>query len=630
MALMFRSFFRSVAARLLILYRTIVRTNGTWVRAGLCLAIGGSFLLLENRRNFDVRFGLRGPQSFIDKVVIVDLDVADWERRSGLGRSFIKPLRDPKARDDAYFWNEPLWESILIQILKGEPESVGITFYFPTYLENSQYRKHQSSLDDPRVYWLARPDSEGRNVFPSTRLGERDNTGFLASPQDEDRFVRRFELGAQEPPLALRLLGRQSVHLPEDELLTLNFRQPASHLHRISLAQLMSKEFDVNLLKDKIVIIGTSSVDSHLLRTPIGDMSRADLIATQIDNLYYERFIRILPQSLIFLTLIAILALTVRLLTAYPQSIAFVFLAWIAVGWTVFSLWLFDAYYFWTPILAPVSQVIVTYMVFLGYQLTLKENEAWRLEQERKYLSQIEQLKNNFVSLISHDLKTPIAKIQAICDRLLAKSPEPEIMSGLNSLRQESSELHRYIQSILKVSRVESRDFKINLEATDINESIENVVKQLKPLADQKEITLKICLDPIFLIEVDGLLIQEVILNLVENAIKYTPPKGLVTIRSFEIEDEVIVFVEDSGPGVPPENQDKIFEKFFRSSEQEHQTKGTGLGLYLVKYFVELHGGKVFLESELGKGTRIGFRLPMAEESVQLTDTLDVVGEARL
>src|SRR5690606_10376599 len=177
------------------------------------------------------------------------------------------------------------------------------------------------------------------------------------------------------------------------------------------------------------------------------------------------------------------------------------------------------------------------YVVFLGYQLTLKENEAWRLEQEKKFFSEIEQLKNNFVSLISHDLKTPIAKIQAICDRLLAQPASADVHEGLERLRQESSVLHRYIQSILKMSRVESRDFKLNKEAADINEMIETVVSQLTPLIQQKHIHLELNLEPIFSIELDSLLIQEVILNLIENAVKYTPEKGSIEVSSREIEN---------------------------------------------------------------------------------------------
>lgn len=275
------------------------------------------------------------------------------------------------------------------------------------------------------------------------------------------------------------------------------------------------------------------------------------------------------------------------------------------------SLWLFDSHFFWTPIFAPLLLLSTTFVVFLSLKLSVKENLNWRLEQERTYLYEIKQLKDNFVSLISHDLKTPIAKIQGIVDRMLTQIKDEKLKSDLKSLRNESSELNRYIQSIIRVLRVESREIKLNIEPTDINQLIERVTQQVEPLASLKSINITSHLEPLFSIEIDSVLVQEVILNLVENAIKYTPKNGKIKIISSEIDDHVLVVVEDSGAGISKDEQTKIFEKFHRGKEHSFQTKGTGLGLYLVKYFIELHGGEVFLESEISKGTTVGFTLPL-------------------
>src|SRR6185312_9674751 len=98
-----------------------------------------------------------------------------------------------------------------------------------------------------------------------------------------------------------------------------------------------------------------------------------------------------------------------------------------------------------------------------------------------------------------------------------------------------------------------------------------------------------------------------------ENAVKYTPTDGRIEVRTQEVDDRVIFTVKDNGPGIAPEDRAHIFEKFFRGKAQQTAIKGTGLGLFLVKYFVELHGGEVFLESDVGKGTRVGFALPLQE-----------------
>jgi len=297
-------------------------------------------------------------------------------------------------------------------------------------------------------------------------------------------------------------------------------------------------------------------------------------------------------------------------LNVYPQSIAFVCLLWFGTLLTALSLWVFDSFYYWMPIVSPLVELIIAYIIFVGYQLTLKETQAWRLEREKVLITELEQLKNNFVSLISHDLKTPIAKIQAICDRLLASQQVPETKEGLQSLRKESQELHRYIQSILQISRLESSKLEIRREPMDLNALVENVFDQMGPIIRDKGQSIVKELEPMFSIEIDGVLIQEVILNLIENASKYTPAQGQIKVRTQEVDDKVIFSVQDNGPGISKEDQERIFEKFFRGQAQAH-TKGTGLGLFLVKYFVELHGGHVFLESQSGQGTRVGFTLPL-------------------
>ncbi|MCB0411445.1 MAG: CHASE2 domain-containing protein, partial [Bdellovibrionales bacterium] len=499
--------------------------------------------------------------------------------------------------DDSYFWNTATWSKLLDKILAAQPRSVGVTFFFPEGVMPARRNLKKSSLIDPRVIWLSRLDSEGRPIFPPMADSDGTNLGFLSTRLDDDRVIRNFVLKPQAPSMAVEMArGTFEVQQLDDWRVkgretALNYRTRPELIPQLNFSDILSESFDVSFLKGKFIILGTNDIDSHLLRSPLGDMTRAQLVAVQLDNILNHRFIHILPDTLVVVTLLFILLICIWFMSNYPQSIAFVFLAWIAAGWTALSFWLFDTYNLWMPILAPVAQVVATYVVFLGYQLTLKESETWRLEQEKKYLSEIEQLKNNFVSLISHDLKTPIAKIQGICDRLLAQSPSVEIVEGLLNLRQESVELHRYIQSILKMSRVESRDFKVQKEAVDFNEIVENVLSNLSPLAEQKGISLTSELEPMFSLEIDGLLIQEVILNLIENAIKYSPRGGQVLVRSLEIENEVQFEVEDNGPGIPAKDHEKIFDKFYRSKDQEHLTKGTGLGLYLVKYFVELHGG---------------------------------------
>ncbi len=597
--------------------RWLWQTKAIWLRALLCLALGIGALLLDQRSRFDQRFHIRGSQPVDSQIVILNLSSKDWMPESGNDRNLLKALKEYSSINDRFFWNPVALESLLQRVLKQNPKAVGVSFFFPP---DENMVNLPEALSDQRIVWAAKMDADNRPILPVTASNYGYNVGVLNFPKDEDGVVRRFSQPISEIPHFIhRLIQIATVNDPSQKFLLPGEAQVINFLgqrfsYPIIKPQDLNHPDSQNLLKNKIVIIGSSDSSTQWLSTPFGNMPLSQVIANSADNYLNEKWI-VQPAFLwMLLYLIINLLIVLWLLLSYPQSAALVFLFWLGTGWTAFSLWVFDSWYIWVPIFPPLAMMGVAYIIFLGYQLTLKENINWRLQQEKKYLFEVEQLKHNFVSLISHDLKTPIAKIQAICDRLMTQSQSKETIDGLESLRRESSELHRYIQSILRVSRIESQDFRLNKEASDINEIIETVIQQVRPLAAQKEIQLKENLEPMFSLEFDAILIQEVILNLIDNAIKYTPQGGLVEVRSQEIDDQMIFSVKDNGSGIKKEDQEKIFQKFYRGENQKMNTKGSGIGLYLVKYFIELHGGRVFLESQPGEGTKIGFRLPIHEE----------------
>lgn len=604
-------------------FRWLRRTRGIWLRAILCWTIGMTISLLDSSPKFDLRFQLRGPQPVNDRIVLVYLSKEDWMGLSGEGRNLLHSLKDTAPQSDSFYWNPWVWERLMRTLLRAEPSAVAVSFFFPMgSIGLPFFDENLKALFDPRVMWAARLDNDGRAILPAFSANYGHNSGLIDFFADEDRTVRRFASPlVQIPHLAVRLAALFS-HNAENGRLTwlagetriINFFGANDTFPSIRASDLIRNQAQaLQLLKGRMVILGSRDLEGHLYVTPTGTLTRAELLANVTENILSNRWIYYPSIWILALYLLIIVALVVSILLIYPQAVAFVMTVWLSIGVAVLSFWSFDRFQTWLPLSAALGMVGVTYLLFLGYQLTQQENLNWRLEEEKRYLQEIEQLKNNFVSLFSHDLKTPIAKIQAICDRLmLAASPSPDVQNGLVALRRESSELHRYIQSILRVSRIESADFKINKEPSDVNELIFAVCQQLRPLADARHIRLDTNLEPIFAIEIDPTLIQEVILNLVENGIKYSPDKATVLISSREVGDQVIVTVTDTGPGIPTSEQSRIFEKFYRSPSQ-NSTKGSGLGLYLVKYFVELHGGRVFVRSHVSQGTRIGFALPLHE-----------------
>ncbi len=602
----------------------IWRTKAFWTRALFCWLIGAVLLHNDETNNFDLRLKIRGPRAAESNIILIDVAERDWSELDPATRNVLRPLKEVVSFTDAYFWNQRAWNTMLTKVLGDDPRAVGVTFFFGENVRSPSLGSIPNSIFyDHRIIWSADLDSAGRILLPLFAADDNANVGLRLLRPDEDGAVRRvFPSNARLAHLATRIseLARPELSRWIDGVyrsnMLINYSGGVldSSFRVINARDLIEGRVPTGTFKDKVILIGSLGSSPEQLQTPVGRMSRTEVIANVLDNMIAQKTVRRLDRGVYLILLVLVLTGAVWVLATYPQSVALVVFILAGIVWAALSAWFFDIAHIWIPVLSPLVELTATCIVFLSYQLALNERRTWRLEQEQRYINEIEQLKTNFVSMMSHDLKTPIAKIQAICDRMLASSRDPEIAQDLKSLRRSSDELHRYIQSILQVTKVEAKDFQIQKEVTDINEDIERVVNRLMPLAQEKSISLQVNLEPMFSIEADTTLIQEVIHNLAENAIKYTPSGGSVTITSQEKDDNVIVVVEDTGPGIDPEDQKEIWGKFTRGRNQM-ETKGTGLGLYLVKYFIELHGGKVFLESAANKGTRIGFSIPIAEES---------------
>jgi signal transduction histidine kinase len=164
---------------------------------------------------------------------------------------------------------------------------------------------------------------------------------------------------------------------------------------------------------------------------------------------------------------------------------------------------------------------------------------------------------------------------------------------------------------------VESNEIKINKRSKDINKLLEQSAEKLEFQARAKNIEVEMKLEPLFPIQVDAALILQVFTNIIDNAIKYSPPGSTVRVLSREVGDFVEVVVEDNGPGLDEAEQEQLFTKFFRGKAiPGDQIKGSGLGLYLSRYFIELHHGLIWASSQKGAGTRFTIQLPIEGEAV--------------
>ncbi|WP_291516287.1 CHASE2 and HATPase_c domain-containing protein [Bdellovibrio sp. ArHS] len=612
---------REIKVRLEVLLRFFSRRRGFWLRCILCWSIGCLALSNDEITSYDQRFQLRGDQRASQQIVLITIRQSDFATIYDSRTNFLDNMSEVTDITDSFFWNKPVWNELLLKILRQNPRSVGVTLYFGDNIGTVRLSQEEQRLFlDKRVVWASTTNSLERVLTPAFANRDHDNLGNNEVRRDEDGVVRRvFPQRAELPHLVERLTGKKFPTTLAG--LPINYAGSSRVFTQYTLSEIMYDEIPANAFSDKIVLIGAETSAAPVYMTPVGTLSRSEILAHVTDTVLGNKWIQRLSFWWYAAGFFILMMMAVFLITTYPQSVALFCILWIGTLLAALSAWVFDSFYFWSPAFSPFVLLGACWIIFIGYQATKIEKKNFRLQQEQQYMQELEQLKNNFVSLISHDLKTPIAKIQAIVDRLLTQNADTELGQDLRSLRVYGDELNRYIQSILKVLRVESRDFKIHTEVGDINEVIEEALQTLRPLAREKNIQIHTALEPMFSLEFDLTLIKEVIINLVENAIKYTPRDGQIEVISLEADDMVHVIVKDTGEGIKPEDMDKVWRKFTRGSDQDLRTKGTGLGLYLVKYFIELHGGKVKMESTVGQGTTVSFTLPLDSEIVVENET---------
>jgi two-component system phosphate regulon sensor histidine kinase PhoR len=232
-------------------------------------------------------------------------------------------------------------------------------------------------------------------------------------------------------------------------------------------------------------------------------------------------------------------------------------------------------------------------------------------------LRQLERTREEFVANVSHELRTPLSLIKGYVETLLdGARNDPAIAERfLKIIERNTQRLDLLIQDLLTISALESERIKLNLQPVELRPLVEKIFSDLKPPANNKNVELVSQL-PGLTATADANRLEQVLANLVDNAIKYGRAQGRVTVGGEKIDGgKIEIFVQDDGPGIPPESLDRVFERFYRVDKARSRDQGgTGLGLSIVKHIVQAHGGEVWVKSELGKGATFFFTLP-AESS---------------
>ncbi len=240
------------------------------------------------------------------------------------------------------------------------------------------------------------------------------------------------------------------------------------------------------------------------------------------------------------------------------------------------------------------------------------------IEEKSRQIEAANRHKSEFLANMSHELRTPLNAIIGFSEVLLdptLKVSEDERSQFLTDVLASGKHLLNLINEVLDLAKVESGKMELQIEPALLQDVIEAVSNTMRSLAAKKSIDLRAdCDERLEPFPMDGARVKQVLLNLVGNAIKFTPQAGQVWVRAGTEDGIVRVEVGDTGPGIPAEDHERIFLEFQQAGSDAGKPQGTGLGLALAKKFVEMHGGKLWVESEVGKGSRFFFTLPISNE----------------
>ncbi len=234
-------------------------------------------------------------------------------------------------------------------------------------------------------------------------------------------------------------------------------------------------------------------------------------------------------------------------------------------------------------------------------------------------LRRLERVRRDFVANVTHEFKTPLTAIQGFAETLLAGALDDRQnrQRFLEIIRDHARRLARLTDDLLKLSLIEAGKLELEVQPVSVAELIDSCVETTRLKAEQKQLTLRAeRSDELPAVRGDRSRLAEVLQNLLDNAVQYTPAGGRVTLSAQAVDGNVVISVSDTGIGIPQAEQERIFERFYRvDAARSREVGGTGLGLAIARHIVEAHGGRIWVESAVGRGSDFHFSIPVAEVS---------------
>lgn len=248
--------------------------------------------------------------------------------------------------------------------------------------------------------------------------------------------------------------------------------------------------------------------------------------------------------------------------------------------------------------------------------VTMENMQLEQKNSEIAVMKEVDRIRSELIANVSHEMKTPLGLIMIMASTLLRDevNVDKEVqISLIKDIYQETCKLDEIVENLLSISSVQSRKERLQLTPTNMLELVQEVIRTLSAQLAERKILIDFPEDP-FILNIDGRQIEEIIKNLLINAVKYSSANTIISIHANHIGNELVIRIKDQGIGISEEDIDKIFDRFYRvDDDRVKQAPGVGLGLSICKEIVEAHGGRIWAESKIGHGSSIFFSLPIQQ-----------------